>query len=81
MKKILKQILLFLVLAATTMAADSTRKIISLNGMWEIEQTKGGDLPPTHYTAKAPVPGLVDIAIPAFAEGEISNGRLLDLGG
>lgn len=31
MKKILKQILFFLVLAATTMAADSTRKIISLN--------------------------------------------------
>lgn len=75
MKKILKQILLFLVLAATTMAADSTRKIISLNGMWEIEQTKGGDAPPTHYTSRAPVPGLVDMAIPAFADAGIEPAR------
>jgi len=51
------------------------RNVVSLNGMWEIEQTKGGDAPPTHYTAKAPVPGLVDMAIPEFAEAGIEPAR------
>jgi hypothetical protein len=27
------------------------------------------DAPPTHYTAKAPVPGLVDMAMPGCAAG------------
>ncbi len=57
--------------AADTPASLSKpmRNVVSLNGMWEIEQTKGGDAPPTHYTSRAPVPGLVDMAIPGCAAG------------
>ena len=57
--------------AADTPASLSKpmRNVVSLNGIWEIEQTKGGDAPPTHYTSRAPVHGLVDMAIPGCAAG------------
>ena len=63
--------------AADTPASlsEPMRNVVSLNGMWEIEQTRGSDAPPTHYTAKAPVPGLVDMAIPAFADAGIEPAR------
>ena len=63
--------------AADTPASLSKpmRNVVSLNGIWEIEQTKRGDAPPTHYTSRAPVPGLVDIAIPAFADAGIEPAR------
>jgi hypothetical protein len=38
MKIILQQSLLCFMLEATSLAADSTRKVISLNGTWEIEK-------------------------------------------
>ena len=40
------------------------RQTISLNGEWTIAKT-GGEFP-DNYTAKAPVPGLVDLASPAI---------------
>jgi hypothetical protein len=40
------------------------RQIISLNGEWQITKT-GGELPDI-FNATAPVPGLVDLAVPAL---------------
>ena len=44
-----------------------TRKVINLNGEWEVEQG-GMDSAPAQFGHKVPVPGLVDMAEPAFAE-------------
>jgi beta-galactosidase len=43
------------------------RQGISLDGVWEIEQG-GLDSPPASFTHTVPVPGLADLAKPAFAE-------------
>jgi len=43
------------------------RTVISLDGTWQVEQG-GMDLAPAAFTHKAPVPGLADMAQPAFAE-------------
>jgi hypothetical protein len=40
------------------------RQVISLNGEWQIAKT-GGELPEA-FTSVAPVPGLVDLAVPAL---------------
>ncbi len=41
------------------------RRILSLDGRWEIAQG-GMDTEPTEYAATVPVPGLADLAAPAF---------------
>jgi beta-galactosidase len=38
-----------------------------LDGEWDIAQG-AMDLPPTQFAAKVPVPGLVDMAQPSFAD-------------
>ena len=43
------------------------RRILSLDGRWEIAQG-GMDSEPTEYAAKVPVPGLADMAAPAFQD-------------
>jgi len=43
------------------------RKVIDLNGEWEVEQG-GMDSAPGQFSHKVPVPGLVDMAEPAFGE-------------
>lgn len=43
------------------------RQVLNLDGVWEIEQG-GLDSPPASFTHTVPVPGLVDLAKPAFAE-------------
>lgn len=43
------------------------RRVISLDGAWEIAEGPR-DAPPAAYPATVPVPGLVDMARPAFAE-------------
>ena len=46
-------------------AAIADRTVLCLDGEWEIAQ--GGDAtPPEKYEARAPVPGLADMAKPAF---------------
>ncbi len=51
------------------------RQVISLDGIWQIEQG-GLDNPPTAFTHSVAVPGLVDLATPAFTEvGHISSQR------
>lgn len=51
------------------------RQSVSLNGTWQIEQ---GDMvaPPANFTRTVSVPGLVDLAVPAFSEvGQVSSQR------
>jgi hypothetical protein len=45
------------------------RKIISLDGEWDIEQGGLGEAP-AQFTHKVPVPGLVDLATPALGQGQ-----------
>ncbi|MCX8036492.1 MAG: hypothetical protein N3D11_05435 [Candidatus Sumerlaeia bacterium] len=66
----------FLLLGATlligvpvsaSLRAEKPRQIISLDGTWQIEQG-AMDAVPKEFTHKVVVPGLVDLAKPAFAE-------------
>jgi len=53
---------------STSFAAKAgPRKVVSLNGTWQIEQG-GMDSAPKEFGHKVPVPGLADMAEPAFAE-------------
>ncbi|MBC7589360.1 MAG: hypothetical protein H7178_13500 [Chitinophagaceae bacterium] len=42
------------------------RKIISLNGIWQIEETTDKDAFPKIFNHTVPVPSLVDMASPKF---------------
>jgi len=57
------------VMSSTAMTAETMqgREIIDLNGTWTICEAKGGSVPATAaFTRAVPVPGLVDLAKPAF---------------
>ena len=61
-------LLLFLCLAFTTATVwGDDRQTLSLDGEWDIAQGTM-DTPPAQFTSKVPVPGLVDLAQPAFTE-------------
>ncbi len=45
--------------------ADSARTVVSLDGQWEIAEG-GMEQVPTKFDRRVPVPGLVDLATPAF---------------
>jgi hypothetical protein len=67
MKK--KQSILIIALAAASVwwactGDKADRQVISLNGEWQIAKTDS--LPPQSYASVAPVPGLVDLAVPAL---------------
>lgn len=47
---------------------ESVRDYVSLNGTWSVEQGELSDQPPVYFTHRAPVPGLLNAAEPAFAE-------------
>ncbi len=60
---------------ASALKPLAPRHSLSLDGMWEIEQG-GMDTPPAAFTHKVRVPGLVDLAEPAFTEvGKVSTQR------
>jgi hypothetical protein len=60
---------MFLLTGATAVAADAPapRRVISLDGIWQIEQGKLESIPKV-FAHTAVAPGLVDMAKPAFAE-------------
>ena len=60
-------LLLLLLAAAGTKAWGEDRKTLTLDGEWDIAQGSM-DSPPSEFNAKAPVPGLVDMAQPPFTE-------------
>jgi hypothetical protein len=57
----------------TAFAADA-RTVVSLDGEWQIAEG-AKDTPPTEFAHRVPVPGLVDMAKPAFAEVGKKSGK------
>ena len=62
-----KTLLLFCFCALCIFAQGEGRTVISLNGQWEFDQTRTA-FPPTKFTRKIPVPGLVHLAVPRIAD-------------
>ncbi|UCE05284.1 MAG: hypothetical protein JSW07_16950, partial [bacterium] len=67
---------LYLLVVFTFLAVDSVlateeyiglRQILSFDGIWEIAEGDIDDIP-DHFAHRVPVPGLVDMATPSFAE-------------
>lgn len=72
----MKTTIVFLVVAVTMMTTDGVsvhageidlRKVIDLNGTWQVAEG-AMDSMPMRFERTVPVPGLVDMAEPAFAE-------------
>ncbi len=55
-------------------AADEPRRTIPLDGPWEIAEG-GMEKPPDRFGHKVPVPGLVDMAEPAFDEVGVKSAK------
>jgi len=68
MKKLLTTIFCFCTFSL--FAQEEGRKVISLNGEWEFDQTKTA-FPPARYTRKIPVPGLIHLAVPRIEQYDI----------
>ena len=68
MKKIL--ILLFCFYSGLLFSQAEGRTVLSLNGEWEFDQTKTA-FPPTKFTRKIPVPGLIHLAIPRIGQYDL----------
>ena len=64
--------LIFCVMSSCHRPVDS-REQISLNGEWEIAKTDTFAVFPSEYTSKVPVPGLVDLAVPAVDTSRLYN--------
>ena len=63
------------VIQASALKPLAPRQSLSLDGTWQIEQG-GMDAPPADFTRTVRVPGLVDLAKPAFTEvGKVSFQR------
>ena len=69
MKNPIPTLLLFALTVVPPLArgADSPRRNLSLDGTWQIAEAKL-DAVPTDFSRSVPVPGLVDMALPAFVE-------------
>jgi beta-galactosidase len=68
------RILVVLLAGAAAAGAEELRKMIPLDGTWEIAEG-GLDKPPERFDRKIPVPGLVDMAEPAFDEVGVKSAR------
>jgi len=56
-----------MLLAAMTAGTARGREVMDLNGTWTIGEARGDGIPDTlDFTRNVPVPGLVDLATPAF---------------
>ncbi len=68
MKNSLLRLLLLAGLIAGPVAADAGRDIQSLDGTWQLADSRAADLIPVTYPAKVPVPGLANLATPSFKD-------------
>lgn len=58
---------IFLLVSSGAIAStQNPRSVISLNGIWQIEEGSG-EYPPTKFNHSVSVPGLVSLALPSFA--------------
>jgi len=55
--------------------AEGGRITLSLDGPWQVEEGLDPAAPPESFTRKAPVPGLADLAEPAFADVGVESPR------
>jgi beta-galactosidase len=60
--------------AAETEGNSEFRKVICLDGVWQIAEGTM-NTPPKEYSAKGPVPGLADMAEPAFEQVGVKNDK------
>ena len=72
MKRITLGFLILIILSSCQQKFDH-RKIISLNGEWEIAKTDTFTIMPQEFTSKVPVPGLIDLANPALDTNHFYN--------
>ncbi len=64
---------LLLLCAVSGHAAERT--FVSLDGEWDIADSKVADVIPTHFAHKTPVPGLAHSSTPAFADVDLFYSR------
>jgi beta-galactosidase len=68
MKQSFKIILLGALFLVLFQNVQAQRKVISLNGTWQVEETDVTNIIPQNFTHTVPVPSLVDMAFPKFKE-------------
>lgn len=69
----MKHLLLLLLISSLTVRSNgenNPRTVINLNGIWDFEQTTKA-FPPTSFTRKVPVPGLVHLAEPKIEQYDV----------
>ncbi|MEI6646797.1 MAG: discoidin domain-containing protein [bacterium] len=74
MKKLLMTVVLVLACTGSAPAAGS-RQVISLDGIWQIAEGSLSTIPTT-FDHDVPIPGLVDMATPAFEEVGVIDKKL-----
>src|SRR5262249_46616473 len=77
MSNILKFLIVLLAAAASLGAQISGRTTISLNGSWDIEDSRDPNATPTAWRHKVPVPGLAHSSIPPFPHVDEFDSRQL----
>jgi beta-galactosidase len=73
--------LLFVVLASTMILTDATqaadlRRVVPLDGAWQVAEGALNKIP-SRFDRRVPVPGLIDMAQPPFAEVGVAKGQSL----
>ena len=59
---------------AAVASAKAERRVLRLDGTWQLAQGSMGEVP-TSFDHQVPVPGLVDLAQPAFSEVGVKSSR------
>src|SRR6266446_7655661 len=73
-----KPLVILAAVAAPTLSLWATeRTTISLNGTWQIEDSKEAEAIPVAWNHKVPVPGLAHSAQPAFPQVDQFDSRML----
>ncbi|NJO70199.1 MAG: hypothetical protein HC830_13765 [Bacteroidetes bacterium] len=70
-----KLLLTLIILTVCSILADAQRKIINLNGLWDIEESTSGETIPLRFNHKVEVPGLVNMAKPSFMDVDKFYGK------
>jgi beta-galactosidase len=73
------RICLFLCLSflSAPLLANTPRVTLSLDGVWQIEESKSADEPPQSYRHTVVVPGLVNLAKPGFKDVDLFDSKEL----
>jgi len=61
----------YLVFNVVSASGKTGREIVSLNGIWEVEDSIAKEPPPEVFKHKAPVPGLANLSKPAFKDVDL----------